>query len=134
MKKVLLSCIALAAGSAIAMAQALPEYPDHLDFTMNGEKELTGVTVTQEMIPYDGDDYLTITINGECDADVITLDMVTPEGWDGMLVFSQFQDNSDIELLKSKAPVATDEDHWWSLELAGWFKEGNTLKFNVAGD
>ena len=134
MKKVLLSCVALAAGTAMAMAQAMPEYPEKLDITLNGEKELPGVTVAQTMEPYDGDDYLTITVSGEYDGDFITLDFPTPAGWDSMLVYSSYSgDVEDIEPLKSKAPAKDDEECWMPLEYAGWLTPSNSLTFPVDG-
>lgn len=111
------------------------EYPDHLDMTLNGETELAGVTVTQEMIPFDGDDYLTISINGTCDADEITIEMTTPEGWDGMLTFSDYGESEDeIEPLRAK--VNMDEDSWIPLMFASWMglTEGNTLTFKADGE
>ncbi|MDE5850103.1 MAG: hypothetical protein K2H38_08165, partial [Muribaculaceae bacterium] len=119
--------------TAMAMAQALPEYPEKLDITLNGEKELPGVTVAQTMEPFDGDDYLTITVTGEYDGDFITLDFPTPEGWDGVLVFNNSVADDDIEPLKSKAPAKDDEECWMSLEYAGWLTPGNSLTFPVDG-
>lgn len=71
MKKVLLSCMAIAVGATMAMAQDEPVYPTSLDFTLNGEKELSGVSVSQNMVPYDGTECLSISITGECSADAI---------------------------------------------------------------
>lgn len=129
--------MAFAAGAAMTMAQALPEYPEKVDLTLNGQKELPGVTVTQTMEPYDGDDYLTVTITGECDADLITLDIATPEGWDGLLVRSDYTEESeDIEPLKAKAPAKDDEDLWMDTSMALWFgvEAGNTITFPVDGE
>ena len=135
MKKVLLSCMALAVGSAMAIAQDLPEYPEKLDLTLNGQKELPGVTVTQEMIPFDGDDYLTIHITGECDAKEITLDITTPDGWDGVLTYSDYDRSSeDINPLKAKAPAKDDEEHWMPLQYAGWLHPEPTITLPVDGE
>lgn len=121
----------------MAMAQTLPEYPDKLDLTLNGQQELPGVTVTQEMLPYDGNDYLTITITGECDANEVTLDITTPEGWDGLLVRSDYTEEAeDIVPLKAKAPAKDDEELWMPTEYAVWYgvKAGNTITFPVDGE
>lgn len=113
---------------------SLLEYPEHLDMTINGEASLPGITVSQELIPYDGDDYLTINVTGTYDADEITIDMTTPEGWDGMLTFTDYGEEEDeIEPLRVK--VNMDEDSWVPLMFASWMglTESNTLTFSVDG-
>ncbi|MDE6561699.1 MAG: hypothetical protein K2K75_09980 [Muribaculaceae bacterium] len=129
MKKFLLSCVALAACTTMAMAQELPAYPDKLDFTLNGEKELTGVTVSQTMVPYDGSECLTIKITGESDADVITMDFVTPEGWDYSLI--------DSMIGGANSPFKTrsgESDHWLPVNsIEKSYKEGNSFSFPVNG-
>ena len=139
MKKVLLSCLAVAAGSAMAMAQALPEFPEKLDFTLNGEKELPGVTVTQEIVPYEGDDYLTYNITGESDAKEITIELITPEGWDGFVVSSNYDGGgADINPLKAKAkaPAKEGDVYWMDLMFASYWggAEGNTITLPVDGE
>ncbi len=112
------------------------QYPDALNLTLNGEKELPGVSVKQELVPFDGEDYLTVTISGECDAKEITLDIATPEGWDGMLTFSEYGESGDIEPLKAKAPAKEGDDYWTPLMFAEWMglKPGNTITFPVDGE
>ncbi|MDE7350446.1 MAG: hypothetical protein K2N25_05215, partial [Muribaculaceae bacterium] len=120
-----------------AMAQAVPEYPDKLDFTMNGEKELPGVTVTQEMEPYEGEDYLQVRVSGESNADFITFDIPTPEGWDSLLVYSDYTGGGfEIDPLKSKAPAKEGDDYWIPLSFASWYylQPGNSLTFPVDGE
>ncbi|MDE7419336.1 MAG: hypothetical protein K2N35_03915 [Muribaculaceae bacterium] len=111
------------------------EYPEHLDITLNGETSLPGVTVTQEIIPYNGNDYLTIGITGTCDADEITIDMTTPEGWDGMLTFSSYGEEDEDEIEPLRVKVNMDEESWTPLMFASWMglTEGNTLTFSVDG-
>lgn len=113
----------------------LPEYPEALDITLNGEKELAGVTVTQTMEPFMGDDYLTITVTGECDAKEITINMATPAGWDGMMTYSDYDGGAEeINPLRAKAPANDDEDSWMPLSYAGWLTPGNTIVLPVDGE
>ena len=127
MKKVLLSCIALVAGAAMAIAQDEPVYPKTLDFTLNGEKELAGVSVSQTPVPYDGAECLTINITGECDANAITMNFVTPEGWDYALI------NSVIG--GADTPFMTRSgNHWFPInKMESGYKKGNSFKFPVDG-
>ncbi|MDE5795229.1 MAG: hypothetical protein K2I08_10970 [Muribaculaceae bacterium] len=112
-----------------------PEYPEKLNFTLNGKEELPGITVTQEMEPYDGDDYLTVKITGKSEADEITLDMATPEGWDGMMVYSSYDgETAEINPLQAKAPVKEGDDYWMPLSFAGWLTPGNTITLPVDGE
>ncbi|MDE7345534.1 MAG: hypothetical protein K2N48_02200 [Muribaculaceae bacterium] len=127
MRKVLLSCVALAAGAAMAIAQDEAVYPSELDFTLNGVKELSGVNVSQTMVPYDGSQCLTIKITGECDADAITMDFTTPEGWDYSLI--------DSVLDGGNTPFQTRSgDHWLPLSrIQSQYKKGNSFNFPVDG-
>lgn len=106
-----------------------PVYPKTLDFTLNGEKELEGVTVNQELESWGGYESLQITIEGECDADNITLDFTTPEGWDYAMW--------DLTIGGSMTPWTTrsDEDNWYdvsdALELG--YKQGNSIEIPVNG-
>lgn len=133
MKKVLLTCMAFAAGTAMIVAQtedypAAPTYPNTLDFTLNGEKELPGVTVSQTMVPYDGSECLTIDITGECDANVITMDFQTPEGWDYALIDSQINGEDAPFTTRSK-----ESDFWVNVKDVAGYKKGNYFKFPVNG-
>lgn len=113
----------------------MPEYPESLDVTLNGEKELAGVTVAQTMEPFDGDDYLTITITGECDAPEIAINMATPEGWDSMLTYSDYdRESEEINPLQAKAPALESEDYWMPIAFAGWLTQGNTIILPVDGE
>ena len=103
-----------------------PVFPETLSFTLNGEKELEGVTVTQG---YDEDEeeYLFL-ITGSSSADKITLKLETPEGWDGIvttqpLSFGGFSFGT------------RGEYDWMSLEDAAYygFTESNTITFDVNG-
>ncbi|MDE6548775.1 MAG: hypothetical protein K2L22_07245, partial [Muribaculaceae bacterium] len=127
MKKVLLSCMALAAGAAMAIAQDEAVYPSSLDFTLNGEKELSGVNVSQTISQYDGAPLLTIKITGECDADALTMDFVTPEGWDYALI--------DLMLDGGNSPFTTRSgDLWLPINrIDQKFKKGNSFNFPVDG-
>lgn len=130
MNKVLLSCVALAAGTAMAMAQDLPEYPEKLDFTLNGEKELPGVSVSSKMVPYDGSEYLQIDITGESDASVITMDFDTPEGWDYPLIATVIDDDGSPWQTRSG-----NSDHWYPISAVTsmGYKKGNSFNFPVIG-
>lgn len=127
MKKVLLSCLAFAAGAAMAIAQDEPMYPSTLDFTLNGEKELKGVNVSQTMVPYDGSQCLTIKITGVCDADAVKMDFVTPAGWDYALI--------DLLLNGEDSPFMTRSgNHWLPLnKIDNNYKKGNSFNFPVDG-
>lgn len=127
MKKVLLSCLALAAGATMAMAQDNPVFPSELNFTLNGETELTGVKVSQTMETTSGTDYLTITITGEYDADTITFDFETPDGWDYALVNKPISGDSPFTTRSS--------DPWVSISAitSMGYKQGNSFKFSVNG-
>lgn len=122
MKKVLLSCIALTAAVAMAVAQD-PVYPSSLDLTLNGENELSGVTVSQKM----KSGSLNIDIKGESDADLIIMEFKTPDGWDYSLVGSV--------LGSTDAPFLTRSSHWLPVSLATdqGYTEGNSLNFPVNG-
>lgn len=123
MKKILLSCMAIAAGAAMAIAQDDPVYPSTLDFTLNGEKELKGVSVSQTM----GKESLKIEITGESEDDVITMDFVMPDGWDYALIGSV---NGDEDI-----PFNTRSSHWLPVSLATQqgYKKGNSFNFPVNG-
>ncbi len=116
----------------------MPEYPESLDITLNGEKELPGVTVTQTMEPYDDlANNLTVTVSGKSDADLITLAFPTPEGWDYMMVRSDYEKElDDTEAVKAKAPALEDEDYWMPVSMASWYgvAPGNSVTFPVDGD
>lgn len=119
--------MAIAVGATMAMAQDEPVYPTSLDFTLNGEKELSGVSVSQNMVPYDGTECLSISITGECSADAITMDFQTPEGWDYALIASIMEDEDN--------PFKTRSSHWIpvSTATAQGYTEGNTFNFPVNG-
>lgn len=127
MRKVLLSCMALAAGTAMVMAQDEAVYPSTLDFTLNGEKELTGVSVNQSMVPFDGSECLTIEITGESDANVITMDFETPAGWDYSLISSAIGG--------ADSPFATRSGDWYPVKdvMAMGYAKGDSFKFPVNG-
>lgn len=125
--------MAFAVGTAMIMAQAgdnptTPTYPTTLDFTLNGEKELPGVTVSQTMVPYDGSECLTIDITGECDANVITMDFLTPDGWDYALIDSLIDGEGSPFSTRSK-----ESDSWVALKDVKGYKKGNYFKFPVNG-
>ncbi len=129
MKKVLLSCMAIAVGAAIAVAQDDPVYPNYLDITLNGEKELSGVTVSQNMRPYEGSENLYISITGECASDALNVAFQIPEGWDYALIGS-IMENEDNPF-KTK----TRSSHWVpaSLATAQGYTKGNEFNFPVNG-
>lgn len=105
------------------------EFPEEMSFTLNGETELEGVTVSQEF----SDGTIDIYVNGEYAADEITMEFATPQGWDSMVV--QVLGGGDFEYAK-KAPVENDEYSWVSLEQAEAYgsKPGNTFTFPVDGE
>ncbi|MDE6512299.1 MAG: hypothetical protein K2L00_09460, partial [Muribaculaceae bacterium] len=90
------------------MAQALPEYPEKLDFTMNGEKELPGVTTRQGLSG--GAESLHIDIKGTCDADNITVTFATPEGWDSLMIMDMWGEG-EISTIQTRS----DSD-WLTIE------------------
>ncbi|MDE5840351.1 MAG: hypothetical protein K2H49_05470, partial [Muribaculaceae bacterium] len=117
-----------------------PEYPESLSYTLNGAKEIPGVTVTQEMVTAsDGEDHLTIHISGKCEANELTFEMVTPEGWNSMLVYHDNwsgDDDDDDMWMKAKAPAKQDDDFWMSLMYASFMNAypGNSITFPADGD
>lgn len=110
-------------------ASAEPVYPKTLDFTLNGEKQLEGVTVKQEMETWGSYESLQITIEGEYDADNITVDFTTPEGWDYAMW--------DLTLGGSMTPWTTrsDDENWYDVSdaIKLGFKEGNEVEIPVNG-
>lgn len=107
--------------------EAEPTFPEHIDYTLNGEKELAGVTVTQG---YDEDwEENAFNVSGKCSADKITIKFETPEGWDGILVPPSYGD--DINPLKTRG-----EWDWAPLDemLAYGWKKSNELTFAVDGE
>ncbi|MDE6650230.1 MAG: hypothetical protein K2K45_09910 [Muribaculaceae bacterium] len=139
MNKILLSCIALAAGTAIAMGQKATDYPEKLDLTLNGETAIPGVEVLQEMEtvkqdyePYESEDYLTVSITGKCEADEITVTVAVPQGWDEVLTYSGYGATDEDENTRA---FSEDDDYWMPLffaDMMGW-KHSNVLKFKVDG-
>lgn len=123
MKKFLLSCMAIAAGVAMGIAQDDPVYPSKLDFTLNGEKELKGVSVSQTM----GKESLKIEITGKSEANEITMEFETPDGWDYALVGAVMGDED--------LPFKTRSSHWLSVSLATkeGYKKGSSFNFPVNG-
>ncbi|MDE6650229.1 MAG: hypothetical protein K2K45_09905 [Muribaculaceae bacterium] len=116
----------------------LPEYPASVSYTLNGEKEIPGLTVTQGFVESYGEEYLTIHISGECEADELTFEMVTPDGWDGMLIqHDNWSGEDDNDMwMKAKAPAKEGEDYWMPMMFASWIgaTEGNSITFPVDGD
>ncbi len=108
-------------------AAAEPVYPKTLDFTLNGEKELSGVNVSQELNSWDGYDNLQITIEGEYDAEEIKMEFATPEGWEFAVV------NTTIG--GGMTPFSTrSEDDWYSMsDMPEGFDISNSLVFPVNG-
>lgn len=104
-----------------------PVFPDHLDYTLNGEAELPGVTVKQQL------DGVTNAINftGECESDKLTITFATPEGWDSMMMLDFFG-FGEI----TNTPATRAEEDWTSVEnaLAQGFKAGNTITYDADGE
>ncbi|MDE7408427.1 MAG: hypothetical protein K2N09_00230 [Muribaculaceae bacterium] len=119
-------CVEKAEGSGDDPVADTPSYPDHLDYTINGEKELAGVTVDQTM----DQGSLSINVLGKTDADEVSMTFATPEGWDGLLIMS-LADVSGIELLNTRS-----EEDWYPIEYASMygFVKGNTVTFPVDGE
>lgn len=130
MRKVLLSCFALAAGTAMAMAQGIPEYPESLNFTLNGEKELKGVSVSHTMVPYEGTKYLKYEITGKSNANVITMDFETPDGWDYPLIALIIDGEGSPFNTRSG-----ESKHWYPVKdvTSMGYKRGNSFNFPVNG-
>lgn len=127
MNKILLSCIALAAGTAMAMAQEVPAYPEKLDVLINGEENFPDVTVRQA--PTGGPETLHIDIKGTCDVDNITVTFATPEGWDGLMIMDMYEEGEI-----STIPTRSDED-WLPKEamLNMNYHEGNSITYVANG-
>ncbi len=112
----------------MSMAQDTPAYPDQLSLTLNGEKELPGVTVRQGMTG--GPESLHIDIKGTCDAENLTVTFATPEGWDGMMIMDQWGEG-----VISTIPTRS-EGNWLSKEamMNMDFHEGNSLTYSTLGE
>lgn len=121
--------MALAAGTAVTIAQdaSEPVFPEKINFTLNGQSELPGVTVEQEANPYG----LSISITGSCDAEQIAMTFETPEGWDGLLMSAPWGEVS------SKIPSPTRGEYdWMTFEEAAryGYEKGNTITLDVDGE
>lgn len=127
MKKVLLSFLAIATGSAIAIAQDTSDLtlPDHLDYTLNGEKELPGVNVRQLI----DESTHVFSIKGECEADEITVAFDIPEGWDGMMIADTFGEG-EISTVKTRGTELIPVKDI----LGQGFVEGNAITYATNGE
>ncbi len=128
MKRVLLSCMAIAAGATIAMAQEEPVFPSTLEYTLNGQKELAGVKVDIK----DGSYGPSMSITGESDAEEITITFAVPDGWDGWIISPFFAVVSD-------QPYETRAEKDWSpiedfLNGGMGYQKGNSVTFVVDGE
>lgn len=104
-----------------------PTFPNHLDYTINGEAELPGVTVKQQI---DGVTNV-IDFSGECEAEKLTITFATPEGWDSMMMLDFFG-FGEI----TNTPGTRAEEDWTSVEnsLNQGFKAGNTITYDADGE
>ena len=127
MKKFLLTFVAVAAGSAMAMAQDLTDLtmPDHLDYKLNGKVELPGVKVRQLI------DATTqvFSITGKSDLDKITITFETPEGWDGIMIADQWGEG-EISTVKTRGVELIPVDNI----LGMGFAEGNSITYATDGE
>ncbi|MDE5996869.1 MAG: hypothetical protein K2G77_01525, partial [Muribaculaceae bacterium] len=100
--------------------------PSALEYTLNGEKALPGITVKQQI----DDTYHLISITGECNADKITVSFATPEGWDGLMIadFFGFGEISTVDTRSDVSLIPIENI------LGMGFKEGNTITFDADGE
>ena len=127
MKKVLLSCIALAAGATMAMAQDVPQFPENLGVTLNGETSLPGVEIRQD--DPNGDGSLLINISGTCDVEEVTVTFATPEGWDELMIMDFWGDG----VVSTRSD---DEEIWLTKEQYSNmnFQDGNSVTYVIDGN
>ena len=104
-----------------------PTFPNHLDYTLNGETELPGVTVREQI------DGVTnaISFTGECEDSRLTISFATPEGWDSMMLldFFGFGEISTIQATRA-------EEDWMAMDaaLTQGFKPGNSIAYDADGE
>lgn len=101
-----------------------PTFPERLEFTMNGEKELEGVEVIWGVDSYDGAPV--INVEGSCNADAITFTFTTPEGWTGFLI----QTDGEVSNIENNATRAASD---WSptSRFEQYFEAGNSVTFET---
>lgn len=131
MKKVLLSCIALAAGAAMAMAQEVPEFPTHLDVTINGEAKFPGIEINEGQPSGEGS--LLINIKGTTDAKEVTVTFATPKGWDGLMIMD-FWEEGVISTVETRSE--DEESIWLTKEQYSNmdYYDGNSVTYKITGD
>ncbi|MDE6017998.1 MAG: hypothetical protein K2G85_04195 [Muribaculaceae bacterium] len=102
-----------------------PVFPETIEYTINGEKELAGVEAKIEADGYGG---LSMSVTGKSDAETITLEFALPEGWDGWIVNAPFAEVSEQSVAKTRS-----EEDWLPLDnfLNMEFVKGNTVTFAV---
>ncbi len=97
------------------------EFPATFGVTMNVEGPVLTVNGTY------------ISVTGECAEKEVTLTVEVPEGWDGMLAFSDTDLDPDFELFAKK--ISPDAE-WNPIKalLSYGFKDSNSLTFPVDGE
>lgn len=144
MKKLLLSCITIAAGAAMAMAQVQPIFPEKIDLTATGDETPTfpkSIKVTlyndglevEEMSFYG---YYTLSVSGEIEEKEYSITLDVPEGWDG---FVSIPDSEDIIIgesgIKAENTRANSYGAWISMDemLAEGGVKGDKFTFRANG-
>lgn len=97
----------------------VPAFPEKFDVTLSSE----GLTVSQEADGFGG---VIINVEGECEADELTVTVATPEGWDGF-VGHVFADEPGI------SPYADQPIFWVAVNdlLDEGMEKTNSLTFAV---
>lgn len=107
--------------------EAEPTFPETFEYTLNGEKELPGVSVDFT----DSGWGPTMNITGTSDAEEIAVTFAVPEGWDGWIISADYAEVSD----SNNSTFSTRGEYdWGSLDQYTQFmgyKKGNTVTFPV---
>lgn len=107
------------------VAEADPTFPETIDYTINGEKELAGVDVSITDNGYGQ----SMSITGKSSAEEIALTFAVPEGWDGWIINADWAEVSEQPIAKTRS-----EEDWLPLEFYlnnQNYKKGNTVTFAV---
>lgn len=156
MKKVLLSCVALAAGTAVSMAQDLPVFPESFEVTANSESikiwqgaieniAESGVEVSEDEIDFAVSFQAenAIVLSGTTDSENVSLSFALPQGWAGVApVKLNMQPMGNDSMLKTRAndfEPAPLQEFLGSLSSMGWFNTtdvayGNPVVFPANGE
>lgn len=115
---------------AATVSMPAPAIPEEFDVTLSCD----GLNVTKEMKEEWGEIVYSVVIDGECDAEEVTISLPVPEGWDG---FYCATDDGEVSIAKAPKKVdAPTEITWYPISYVGMLdaEEGNAVTFPADGE